>query len=97
LNAAVALLAGIAAGLREPRSPSALGLGADRRRPAGGAGDGSGVEVAVKVALAEVTGLGHAGRQRRQHLDLAGGELGADRAGPIGGVAEYPRGRRSGS
>ena len=29
-------------------------------------------------------------RHRREHLDVALGQLGADRPGPVGGVAEHP-------
>ena len=65
----------------------ARGLGPDRRRLACRAGDGAGVKIDREVALAQTAGFDCPGRQRCEHVDVTFGEFGADRPGPVGGVA----------
>ena len=75
-------------GLGEARPAVAGGLGADRRDLAGRAGHRADVEVDVEVALGQAAFVGRRLGHRGQHLDRALGELGADRSGAVGGVAE---------
>jgi hypothetical protein len=80
--------AAIADRLREAGPALPGGLDADRGDPARGAGDGAGLEVDLEVALVDAALAARRLGRRRKHLDPVLGELGSDRAGAVGGVAE---------
>jgi hypothetical protein len=67
------------------------GLGADRGGLAAWAGDGAGRGVDDKVALAQPTLARRALGDGRQDLNLALGQLGANRPDAVGGVIDQPR------
>ena len=72
--------------LRGPGAALARGLGADRRGLPAWAADEVGGQVYGKVALAQPAVARRAFGDRREDVDVALGELGADRPGAIGGV-----------
>jgi hypothetical protein len=91
-DAAIAQRAGVAGRPGERRAALAGGLGADHCAVAGRTGHAADTEIDPKVVLGQPPVLDWRLRDRGENVDLALGQLGADRPRPVGRVAQQPLG-----